>query len=320
MKKTLLFIPLLIFAFEPTLVKVHDKIDDPFAISSSNGAYRGYFEYSEGNTEFVPISRFVLKDANGNTVYEKPSFGHTLIDISNTGTVVGIDFDGPVSGKGILHFYDHAGNKINAYNIDFLLERAFSENGEVYCVNDGKNGLVVFNDNGEKLYDLAKTYFFTVSDDGGMIAIVRDGSIDIYEQGQLIRQILIASPFIRHMVFSGDGSQIIYMDKKYLVLFDISAGKIIFQYQEPNKYLSFTSCDISQDRTLVIAGFDEDKGRNMPDRHTHGSVVIFNTKGDVVWSRDVSYSRWNTSIPHVIFTQDRSFTIETMDDVFRYTF
>lgn len=320
MKKILLFIPLLMFAFEPTLLKMHDKVNDPLAISSSDGSYIGFFEYGEGNTEFVPIAHFVLKDAHGSIVYEKQSFGHTVFDIANTGYVVGIDFDGPVSGKGILHFYTQAGRELNSYTIDFLLERSYSKNGEVYCVNDGKNGLIVFNHDGEKLYDLDKVNFFAISEDGSMIAAARDAGIDIYEHGQFIRHIALVSPFVRQMIFSSDGLELLYMDKKNIRFIDIHTGEMIFQYQESNKHLSFTSCDISGDRTLILAGLDEDKGKNTSGRHTRGKVYIFNTEGDIVWSKDISYTRWNISIPHVLFIETRSFTIETIDDILVYNY
>ena len=320
MKKILLFIPLLIFALEPRLVEMQDMVNDPRAISSSDGSYIGLFEYGKGNTEFVPISHFVLEDKNGNSLYEKQVFGHTLLDIANTGIVVGIDFDGPVSGKGILHFYDQHGKKINSYTIDFLLERVFSKNGEVYCVNDGNNGLIIFNRNGEKIYDLEKANFFSVSHDGSMIAAARDAGIDVYENGQFIRHIPSNSPFVRQMVFSNDGSRLLYMNKKQINCTAIKTGELIFHYQETNEHLSFTSCDISPDRSLIIAGLDRDAGKNTPDRHTHGSVYMFNDQGDIIWSKDIAYNRWNTSIPRVFFTEASSFAVETIDNKLVYNY
>lgn len=320
MKTVLLFIPLLLFALGPTLVETSAVVNDPLVISSSHGNYRGHITYDIGNSEFVPIEQFILEDNQGNLLYEKHSFGHTLVDIANTGIVVGIDFDGPVSGKGILHFYDQRGSEVNSYTIDFLLERSFSDNGNVFCVNDGSKGLIVLGINGEELYTLPKTNFYAISGDGRIIAAARDAGIDIYEEGEFVVHIPLTSPFIRQMVLSDDGSQLLFIDKRNIQLHTTRTGEMVFHYHESNKYLSFISCDISPDQSLIIAGLDEDLGRNTPNRHSRGVVYLFNSEGTITWSGGVQYDRWNSSIPRAFFKNAMSFTIETMDNVLEYTY
>lgn len=314
------FIPLLIFALEPTLIRTYSRTSDPLTISSLDGNYKGRIDYGDGNTEFIPIDHFILEDSNGDLVYEKHAFGHTLLDIANTGIVVGIDFDGPVSGRATIHFYDRNGEETQSHEIGFLQDRVFSENGEIYCVNDGINGLTVFDGNGKKLYAVDRANYIAVSRNGRMIAAASDDGIDIYEDGQLVSTIPLMTPFVREMVFSDDGSHLLYIDRRNVRYLDVRTGEMVRQYREQNKHLSFISCDISPDGSLIIAGLDEDMGRNAANRHSRGVIHLISAEGKVVWSEELPYTQWNSSIPNVSFTNAMSFTIETIDDVLEFAY
>ncbi len=330
MKKTLILIAIIIMAykislmcqpaFEPSLVSETKFSKEPNRFFSENGEFCGLVEYGTGNTEFIPITRLILQNKNGEIIYEKNNFSHTLVDIANNGAIVGIDFDGPISGRAILNFYDTKGVKLATTPVGFLLERCFSAESNIYCVNDGVNGLRVFRLNGQELYNLGKCNWFAVSRDGKMIALAQDTEIILFEHGNKVGKIPVSSPFIRQIKFSADGSLLSYIDRKNIYLNSVQESKMIFHYQEQNPKFNLISFDIAPDNSAIILGLAEDKGRGVPNRHTRGFVYLFDTNGKLQWKEEIKYSKWNVFVPEVSFTSNCSFKVITIYDIYEYQY
>jgi hypothetical protein len=318
MKAFLLLIPASIFAFQPTLIGRTKVTTGSDYQSSPNGKYRAEVEYSAGNSEYVPISRFVLRAEDGSIVYEKNDYRHTTFDIANTGAAVGIDFDGPVSGRALLNFYDPKGVRLGTASISFLNGTAFSRTGNLYCVQDGVNGLRVFSPDGTELYNLGTGNSFAVAPDGRRVALARDKDIALFQDGAEIGRIPLTSPFIRQMKFSLDGNQLGFIDRKNLYLYRVARTRQVFRYTEHNPDLNFISVDLAPDHPLIAAALDEDMGRGSPSRHSRGIVFLFDSSGRLFWQNEIRYSRWNTRTPDVFFSGDRVLSVRTLDE--RYDF
>lgn len=320
MKKLLFLIPVLTLALKPSLVSQTKITDNSYKLSSSNGEFCGSITYGEGTSEFVPIERFTLKDKSGHLRYELTQFGSTLVDISNNGSVVGIDFSGPVSNKATLHFYSPAGIQVGTASVGSLLERSFSTDGSVYCVNDGTSGLCVFDPAGNELHNVGRGNWFAVSADGKMIALAQDNSLLIFNEGKPAGSIALASPFIRQMRFSPDGTRLSFVDRKNLVVYSTAESRMLLNYRENNSQLNFISCDVNAGNNLVVAGLEEDKGRGTIDRRTRGYIYLFDATGKLAWKGQVRYSNWSAFIPDTRFTSDHSFQVKTVDEVYEYKF
>ncbi len=181
----------LILGIEPDLVR-REKIEIPAnTFPSPSGEYLLFFEYGEGNSEYIPFRLAVLKNKGGKEIWRKADFNHTLADIADNVIVIGIDFDGPLSGKAKLHFYDKEGRKKNTAEVGFLGERAISSNNERYAILDGRNGLRVFNLKGEELFNLGKGNRFTISSDGKFVALADDEKITIFGEGKRLNTIFL---------------------------------------------------------------------------------------------------------------------------------
>ncbi len=316
----ILFIPLLALAVQPVLLKESTANDNLMSVYSKKSLYHASFTYDAGNSEFIPIAEFTFYDANGAIVYHKDNFGHTLFDIGDNGVVVGIDYDGPISGKGALHFYNGQGAATGKTEIGFLMVRSFSENGMVYCVHDGINGVRVFDDTGKELYNLGKANSYALSGDGSLIAIATDEQIIIFKSGQEIDRIPIGSPYIKQMVFSRDGSLFAFIDRKLLVVYDLPEKTIKVRREEIAGELEYISVSISHDNSLVMVGEDEDLGRGVQNRHVRGLVNLLDLSGDIQWQTAVPYKTWNAVIPNVVFIGEQTFTVKTVENVFEYRF
>jgi hypothetical protein len=312
----LLLIPVLALALAPTLVSERPVGTDALQFYSPGGNYGAKVEYASGNTEFVPFDRFELRNRAGRTVYAKSGGQNTVLDISDNGLVVGVDFDGPVSGRAKLHFYDAQGRERGTADIGFWDRHGFSTDGSVYCVLDGKRGLRVFSSDGKELYNAGPCNRFAVSPDGRRVALATDEAILLLEDGVREASIPITSPFIRGMAFSPDGERFGYCERRALFLHRVRDAALEFRYQPEDSKLQFISLDVG-DR-LVVAGLDLDGGRGAADRHRRGSVTLLDAAGAPAWQQELKYRQWNFAVPEVRFGPAGTFRVRTADAVREY--
>ena len=320
MKILLMILPLLSMAVEPSLTGQAAMVRDPETVVSPGGTYCLSFQYGSGNTEYVPIDRFTVLTREGEFVYEKTGIQHTVLDISDHGIVVGIDFDGPVSGRGRLVFYDAAGQETGTATIGFMLGRTFSRDGSAYCVQDGEAGLRVFDTDGTQRYCLDRGNTFAVSYDGSRVAVTRDGSIAVYHNGVHTSTIPTTSPFVRQMGFSRDNTRFGFITAKTFTVYDLTTDARVFQYEETAIDRHFISCDVLVDDAGYICGLDEDGGRGAQNRHTTGYVYHFDEHGAVLWQDTLHYDTWYIHVPRVQTENEHSFSVSTADQVYHYEY
>jgi hypothetical protein len=312
----LLLLPALLLALAPTLVSERPVGTDAWQFRSPSGNYGAKVDYALGNTEFVPIDRFELRDRTGKKVYIKSGGQHTVLDISDNGLVVGVDFDGPVSGRAKLHFYDRQGHKQGTADVGFWGQHRFSADGSVYCVLSGGQGLRVFTAAGKELYNAGQGNRFSVSADGRRVALATDDAILLLKDGLRTTSIPVASPFIRGMAFSPDGERFGYCERRSLYLYQVRDAALDFRYQPEDTKLQFISLDVGNE--LVVAGLDVDGGRGTADRHRRGSIVLLDRTGLPSWQQELAYDRWYFAVPEVRFGPAGTFSVRTTDAVREY--
>jgi len=314
----LMLVPAVALALAPTLVSERPAGAGALQFYSPSGSYGAKVEYTQGNTEFVPFDRFELRDRAGKTVYARNGVQHTVLDISDNGRVVGVDFDGPVSGRAKLHFYDAQGRVRGTADVGFWDRHGYSAGGSVYCVLDGKRGLRVFSIEGKELYNAGRGNRFAVSPDGRRVALATDESILLLEDGVRKSGIPISSPFIRGMAFSPDGERFGYCERGALYLHRVRGAALEFQYQPEDARLQFISLDV--DNRLVVAGLDLDGGRGTTDRHRRGFVTLLDSAGVPAWQQELAYARWYFAVPEVRFGPGGTFRVRTADAVREYRY
>lgn len=316
---SVLVLPATLLAAVPVLSGEEPLPERMDGFVSARGRFVATVEFTEGNSEFVPLARFELRDETGRFRYARTGDGHTVLDISDNGTVVGADFNGPVSGAARLVFYDQAGNPKGRAEIGFYNQRAFSTDGSRFCVLDGRAGLRVFTAEGRELYNLGQGNHFAVSADGRWIALAQDEEILLFENGRQAGRIPIASPFVRQMVFSADGRRFAFIDRHALRLCRVADARVESEFRPEEAGLSFSSLDVSQDGSLVLAGLDYG-ARGSPERHRRGQVVLLDSAGQVVWRQPLEYDDWNSSLPAVRFDSGQAFEVRTAEKVIRWRF
>jgi hypothetical protein len=311
-------VPALALAVSPMLVSERPAGTGAGQFRSPSGNYSARVEYARGNTEFVPFDRFELLDAAGKAVYVKSGCGHTVLDISDNGLVVGVDFDGPISGRAKLHFYDAQGRERGVAEVGFWDRHGFSADGSVYCVQDGKRGLRVFASDGKELYNAGRGNRFAVSADGRRVALATDEAILLLEAGVRTASIPIASPFVRRMVFSPDGERFGYCERRALQVHRVRDAALEFRYQPEDARLQFISFDLGNQLTAV--GLDLAGDRRTAGRHRRGLLVLLDSAGAPIWQQQLAYKRWNIAVPEVRFGRAGTFSVKTADVVQEYRY
>jgi len=311
-------IPMLAVALSPALVGERPAVGDAAQFRSPSGSYSAKVEYASGNTEFVPLDRFELLDRDGKTVFMKTGTRHTVLDISDNGLVVGVDFDGPVSGHARLHFYDEQGGERGVAEVGFWGQHGFSADGSTYCVLDGKTGLRVFTSGGRELYNAGHCNQFAVSGDGRHVALAADDAIRLLKDGTLAVSIPLATPFVRAMDFSSDGGRFGYCERSVLYVHRTEDAVREFEYRPADAKLRFISLDLG-DR-LTIAGLDLDGRRGTPNRHRRGLVVLLDSAGTPVGQQELTYAKWNFTVPEVRFGAAGTFRVWTAETELEYRY
>lgn len=314
----LLLMPALALALAPTLVSERQAGTEPGQFRSPGGAYSALVDYSRGNSEFVPFERFELLDRAGRVVYAKSGIRHTVLDISDNGLVIGADFDGPVSGRAKLHFYDARGRERGTADIGFWGQRGFSADGSVYCVLSGRQGLRVFTSTGKELYNAGQGNRFAVSADGRQVALATDTEIRLLRDGKTTVDIPLATPFVRDIAFSPDGRRVGYCVRQGLFVHRAQDGVRVYRYEPDDKGMRFISLDL-EDR-FAVCGLDLDAGRGTPGRHRRGLVVLLDADGNTVWQQELAYSRWYFAVPAVRFGPAGVLSVRTADAVRDYRY
>jgi len=318
-----LFTPLLplslfLLSLSPVLVSQESIRPEPNTFYSPGRTFRAAVEYETGNSEFVPLSRFELSGPDG-AVYSSSGNGHTVLDISDQGQVIGIDFDGPVSGHARLHFYDLTGAEVGAADIGFLDQRAFSSDGSKYAVIDGRSGLRVFSSDGAEFYNLGPASTFALSGDGRRVALAQDDEILLALDGNVTGRLPLQSPFVRCMSLSADGSTLAWVDRFKLHICRVSDAEVVAELAPLESEYRFISVDVAPDGHLIAAGLDYDPGRNTSDRHRRGSVLLTDASGKVLATERLEYETWNFQIPGVELLPDARLKVRTADQVRTYT-
>ena len=318
MRMLVLLLPALLLALTPTLVSERPSGREAGQFRSPGGVYNAKVHYGAGNTEFVPFESFELLDQSGKAMYSKDGVQHTVLDISDRGLVVGVDFDGPVSGRAKLHFYDRHGYKQGTADVGFWGQHRFSADGSIYCVLSGRQGLRVFTAAGKELYNAGQGNRFAVSADGRRVALATDDAILLLKDGLRTTSIPVASPFIRGMAFSPDGERFGYCERRSLYLHQVRDAALDFRYQPEDTKLRFISLDVGNE--LVVAGLDVDGGRGTADRHRRGSIVLLDRTGLPSWQQELAYDRWYFAVPEVRFGTAGTFSVRTTDAVREYRY
>lgn len=289
------------------------------AVASEDGNFFGITTYSKDvPAGFLGAERFELHSADGEKLWEIENPEVSEFYVSNGAKlIVGISANGE-SPESHLAFYDQGGELIFGTNVGFLQAVSFSENGKYFFASSAKDGLMRFDASGNPADQLGPCDKFAVSPDGEYVATVLDGDLKVFHQGKPIGDSRKVNPLVRAMSFSPENQYLAVVDKKNLYLFEVAAGKLLWQHTLDQAELSFISVDVSAGAEKTATGIDFDEGREAQreDRHTKGRAYVLDRNGKIIWKREFTYRRWSALFPQVQFSSDGTrFSVTTREKV-----
>jgi outer membrane protein assembly factor BamB len=290
--------------------------------SSDDGLFFGITTYStKASPGFLAAESFELFTAEGSKLWEVEDPEVSSFHISDGARlVVGLSGGEGISNSWMV-FYNGKGEEINRTEVSYPQGISFSSNGRYVFVNSATDGLLVFDDSGDSKFNLGRCEQFTVSSDGEHIAAVGEGNLELFHQGKLKDNLLKISPLFRGLRFSPENAYLAVIDKKSLSLLETDTGKLLWQHHLNQSGRSFVSVDVSADAEMIITGIDIDKGREVPqnERHTRGSVLVFDKDGEIIWEKQFSYQLWSIFFPKVSFSSDgERFSVVTREKVYLF--
>jgi len=218
-------------------------------------------------------------------------------------------------------FYNRNGEMVSDTLIGLTSGTSFSFSGNHVLINTAKDGLLLFGETGKLTNRFEACDRFAISANGINVATISEANLKLYIAGKLVGELQEIGPFVRGMAFSPESKFLGVIDKKKLYLIEAETGKLLWQYDLDQPELSFISLDVSRGAQRIITGLDFDKGGEVPpaERHTQGSVFIFDKEGKQIWQKDLSYTLWGAMFPLVKISEEGTrFSVTTREKVYLY--
>ncbi|MGB9720811.1 MAG: hypothetical protein ACPL28_04945 [bacterium] len=168
------------------------------SISSANGAYTGDVVYA-GGTELVTAS-FKLYDQKGNMLYHIINPDAFTFFISNSGQVF-------ATNEQMLYLYELNGNIISLKKLVYPNGFDFSPDNTLFFASD-RDGIFAYSMTGTMVYQFRPGRLFASTEQAKRVGIVSTDTLFYYEEGKLIFQNILISPFVRKLYFSKDNELI----------------------------------------------------------------------------------------------------------------
>jgi outer membrane protein assembly factor BamB len=276
-------------------------------VASQDGGFFGVTAYSKDvPAGFLAAKRFELYSADGNRLFQIDNPGVSEFYISDRAElIVGISASDQTPRSG-LAFFDRAGELLSRTTVEFINGVLFSADGKCFLVNSAKDGLISFDRSGQLKGSFGACDRFAVSSDGDRVAVVLEGRLKLYHQGQPAGDSAEIDSPPRAMSFSPGNDYLAVVDKKRLYLFEVATGELLWKHTLDRPELSFVSVDVSSGGERVVAGVDFDSGREAGRhrRHVKGLVYVLDKKGKIIWQREFTYRLWSSLFPRVRLSAD----------------
>ncbi len=150
------------------------------------------------------VQHFALNDTTAGEIWSSADFNQNAWWVSSTGLVVGLRSPGVEGMPGILTFFGSRGEITGTAKVVGFSGGRFCENGNRFFSCDLANGLSAYNERGDRLWSLRNGDAYEPSADGSMIAIARNGTIELCSNGSVQHCLAWTGGPIRSMAFSGE--------------------------------------------------------------------------------------------------------------------
>jgi len=312
---------------ELSLIKLNDQnVSDHLSFANNercfvaeNGACYAVIGF-EGNADVVSAAAVRMYTSDGSLLWTMERHQLNDLIVLPDGGAVAAHRNINIKSHPVF-FINSSGSLIRQIKVPSLGQILASPTGDRILINSGTEGAFLYDKEGDLLARLDNAYRMSFSDDGRYCALLYGPNLKIYHDGSLVYESSLGGELPRGISFNGDNTQIAAFTDHHLFLLAIPSGKVLLERQlDPSDQLSFTSVDLTSDSKFIAVGIEHDLGSSVkgPERHPDGMVRLYNATGDILLTKEVSYSAWNTMTPKVKFdSTDKNLYVMTRDEVLK---
>jgi hypothetical protein len=272
----------------------------------------------EGSPEQPEAASLTLKRTDGSTLWNLQHQFLNDIYPSDFGAAVAVARNNSVLDNRI-YFCSIAGKLVKEITLPAVGEVSFSSSGDRVLINSGVEGLLLFDDRGNRLVELGSAHGFKISPDGRWTAVLYGPKLTLFHNG---RPSYVGEPsgeILRGVAFSKDNAHLAVFSSHALVVLENPAGTVVMQkHLEVDGQFSFTSVDLALEAGCIAAGLERDLGSSVqgPERHPDGMIRLYNRDGSACYEKTVDYRHWNITTPRVSFSPDgKRLVVLTRDEI-----
>lgn len=295
------------------------------AILSNDGRFFSVMTHAR---EF--IKHFELKTSSGENLFEKDIKGMFLSFLvsNDANMIVGVEATKPPLSIEVpitYHFYNLKGKELGQAKVINPTGNSFSPDGKAFVINDLREGMIAFSQNGLKLWSIGKPYRYFAVSNGARQVIGNSSSqierIDLFQDGKFVGQYSFQNP-IYNIEISPTGKFLVATDMRTVKFFKEEL-KVAWEYVFEDKSLTINSVDVS-DSNIVACGLILDNGpkSSQEKRYIKGLAVLMDQWGKIIWKNEYNLNLSNAWVPKVsLIAQDSNKTIlivQTREKLFLY--
>lgn len=288
-------------------------------LARQGGCY-GVTTYADNAPSTLRAAAFDLYNQAGQRQYrlEKPEASEFAV--SDDGRwVIGIA-GGEEMNQSRLHLFDAQGTLVTSWDVPYLSDLVLPTGGTRFFA--ATRGVLHGYDfaPGEP-HPIGRFEAFGTGAGGRYVALCGAGSLALYQEEKLVFTATSEVTRPAAVSVSPDGGYIAVAGGDRLELFERKSGARLWTVTSGQEGLRFISVDLGGGPDAILAGLDFDLGPDSgADRHTRGSVFLFNHAGELVWRDDFKYSEWGIRYPAVrVLGPEQQFEVELAAEIRRYS-
>lgn len=276
-------------------------------VVSPNGKHIAVVTYDDKSPTDLRTLKIDFLDLAGKKqwTFNKPTPNTFML--ADNGTIFGIEGVEGLSPTRV-HLFDQFGALLTILTIKNYCGVAIAPSGLKFAVDNGKEGLFVYDSTGEQLAVLpaAKQYLF--DNDDRYLGTFADGVFHLYQDQKEVRTIKSSEPIMVQIAVNVKQNLVALMAAKRVELYDLVSGNLIWEFrvQEPDRM--FTTLDVADNGKYIVCGMDVNNGSTIPKekRHSKGYIYVFAADGKTLTPWPESYNLWGIGFPKAVISQSGS--------------
>lgn len=287
---------------------------------SPNGLILGLVTYADRSPTDLKTVKLEMFDRGGKFKWKLDKPKASTFQITNKGSFFGIEGVQGISPTRV-HVYDQYGDRTTILVFDKYLGLLPSPSASKFIVDQGRDGLAVFDSLGNELAVLPAAGDFIFDKDDRYIGTFSGGVFRLYQDTKEIVSLRHNDPKIVDLAINVEADLVVLMSETSFGVYGLTTRALLWEYTLPEAEQNFTSLDLTHDGQRFACGVDVNLGKavSKENRHVEGHVFIFGVKNRDLNRHTEKYSLWGVGIPKGVFsTSGGSLIVQTREKLERF--